>query len=875
MPSWVKEYLKTNPDLAALPVHKRARHSIHFRRPDGEIEAHFVGAPCHYEASPGDWQEINTDLVDRGGYHSPTGVPIRVTDGEVSIEGGSYKQKPARIVRLRPSTQAVQQIQNIPAGGAVVGSSVVQDGGSWSHTIRFLENGVRETLTLNSQPTFPGGTQPTDYICIETVVTGITFPDGWMDTEYIADGYYFHLPTAHDANNNSPVTRRYALNSGGIQYLYTGVPASWLQAAAYPVDIDPDFSETGTDTYVYGSDATYSVARSTSTSYLDVATTVTVGQSNISGFNVNRAFLRFDTTALSGSIASVRLRLVAVNDYSIDSDFDVQIVKQDWSSQYPISDANRETAYDNCLSGTLDNSIWRNTLGLSINTQYSSGALDTSWPVSGGITYYSLRSSRDASGTQPGASAQEHITIASVRHATTSYRPVLVIVIYSTAIIVGWPSTVGTIPSGWTRDAALDANFLKGAAASTQAGDTGGALTHTHTTTAHNHACDHVHTVPNSGNAVGTVANDSGSTYAPDAHAHTSNPGTVNPTVNTLSNDSTTTGSGSNEPAYYTLIFIGKASATGIPDKCIAMWNEVAGTPSGWNLCDGGGAPARPNITEYVKGAAVGADGGGTGGGTHTHNTDHAHGGTYSHTHPDVTSAAGGGTATGADISGPSRSTTIKAHTHPLTIGTVAPVVTSASSNAPTEEKEPPYFKLAYIQNTSGGDSLPNKLIAIWNGLLASIPSPWVLCDGTNSTPDLRGKFIKSAVTLGGIGGTGGAVGHSHTATGTHTHPVASHVHTVTRTNPALSTSTGGSTNISSQTHTHTWADTGAQSFTSGTATTTIDNNVDTQPPFYTVQFIQYQSSSAIKTVQGLTKSSVKTINGLAIGSVKTLQGLA
>jgi len=35
--------------------------------------------------------------------------------------------------------------------------------------------------------------------------------------------------------------------------------------------------------------------------------------------------------------------------------------------------------------------------------------------------------------------------------------------------------------------------------------------------------------------------------------------------------------------------------------------------------------------------------------------------------------------------------------------------------------------------------------IIMWSGSIASIPSGWVLCDGTNGTQDLRDKFIVGA----------------------------------------------------------------------------------------------------------------------------------
>lgn len=43
-----------------------------------------------------------------------------------------------------------------------------------------------------------------------------------------------------------------------------------------------------------------------------------------------------------------------------------------------------------------------------------------------------------------------------------------------------------------------------------------------------------------------------------------------------------------------------------------------------------------------------------------------------------------------------------------------------------------------------------------------NIPAGWVLCDGTNGTPDLRGKFILGADATHPAGGTGGSASHDH-----------------------------------------------------------------------------------------------------------------
>jgi len=51
-------------------------------------------------------------------------------------------------------------------------------------------------------------------------------------------------------------------------------------------------------------------------------------------------------------------------------------------------------------------------------------------------------------------------------------------------------------------------------------------------------------------------------------------------------------------------------------------------------------------------------------------------------------------------------------------------------------------------------------MIMEWSGLIENIPSGWVLCDGNNGTPDLRGRFIlgynpnMEKYTIGKYGGT-------------------------------------------------------------------------------------------------------------------------
>lgn len=42
-------------------------------------------------------------------------------------------------------------------------------------------------------------------------------------------------------------------------------------------------------------------------------------------------------------------------------------------------------------------------------------------------------------------------------------------------------------------------------------------------------------------------------------------------------------------------------------------------------------------------------------------------------------------------------------------------------------------------------NAIPSGLISLWSGTIASIPSGWYLCNGSNGTPDLRNKFVVGA----------------------------------------------------------------------------------------------------------------------------------
>jgi len=138
------------------------------------------------------------------------------------------------------------------------------------------------------------------------------------------------------------------------------------------------------------------------------------------------------------------------------------------------------------------------------------------------------------------------------------------------------------------------------------------------------------------------------------------------------------------------------------------------------------------------------------------------------------------------------------------------------------------------------GNAFVAGMIMLWSGSSATIPSGWLLCDGSNSTPDLRNRFVVGATSTYAVGATGGSanaivVSHTHTATVTD----SGHTHT---TGVTGSTTVGDGQGGGGRTY-----PTGNGGTTTGTATTgiTVSNSTEGSsgtnanlPPYYALCYI-------------------------------------
>ncbi len=212
----------------------------------------------------------------------------------------------------------------------------------------------------------------------------------------------------------------------------------------------------------------------------------------------------------------------------------------------------------------------------------------------------------------------------------------------------------------------------------------------------------------------------------------------------------------------------GNLSQINFPNGMIVIWSGTqTDIPQGWVMCDG------KNTTPDLRGRFVlgthpyasnnkelgyfGATGGSENASvTFTENTipSHTHGGLYE-METNNTCDCGGGSCIGilntSSMRNSDTGTDLKETPDPFLI----PI-------------RPPYYTVCYIMKvdvigqknllpgfnnivlSDDSDTLscinfPDGIIMLWSGSSTDVPEGWLLCDSSNSTPDLRGRFIVGA----------------------------------------------------------------------------------------------------------------------------------
>ena len=412
-----------------------------------------------------------------------------------------------------------------------------------------------------------------------------------------------------------------------------------------------------------------------------------------------------------------------------------------------------------------------------------------------------------------------------------------------------WPGTVASIPANWSRDTDFDDRYIQSISSGGLPGTNGGDTTHTHAGD-HSHAAfGHSHTIVGgtaSGASINDVDNGTVTTATGTTHTHAS----VNSSIGTITyqNAVFSLSSTTAQHPFMRMIVLKPASSV-LTIPALAICFVDASPPSGFSVCDGtGGTPSLADT--YFLGAAVGADGGATGGAsTHTHTySSHLHV-PDTHTHPDTTSGSSGSANAKRNAAPPDELLALNHHNVPLNSATGASVGNTSTDGGGTtaaESNEPFFIKMVPAQNT-GSAALPDGVIIAYIGSEHKAQNlyGWLYCDGTNGTQDIRQKQIKCTTSVGAVGVTGGNITHHHTFDHGHTHS-SSHNHTVGAVTLVNKGSIGSDAvpagRVDALGHTHTW--------TIGTTTPTLANGGESS---YNDVRYNYREVAFIKRLAGTT----------------------
>lgn len=134
---------------------------------------------------------------------------------------------------------------------------------------------------------------------------------------------------------------------------------------------------------------------------------------------------------------------------------------------------------------------------------------------------------------------------------------------------------------------------------------------------------------------------------------------------------------------------------------------------------------------------------------------------------------------------------------------------------------------------------IPSGGIFLWSGSIGSIPAGYVLCNGSNGTPDLRNRFVAGAGSTYAVDATGGsadAVVVSHTHSATVTDP--GHLHTYTRAGGTDTVSGGGITIQTNQNPSSQNTGSAVTGISVSNATAGVSGTNANLPPYYALCYI-------------------------------------
>ncbi len=374
-------WAKLQEQLTGLTVVKRARNSIHFDKGNGEIVANFSGKPCHYQDTDGLWKPIDTKLLllPDGFYGSPHSDVKIHKDGRV--KAGGYQQKSALVAAKE---------------GVVDGDKIVREFKFGTQYLYMKEDGFRQ----------------------ETVITR---PPTTAEAKYLIASESGELPSKYKRSDITAVDADGAVH----EFVNLGQFKKWLDAAAYPVTIDPDFTGTSSPRDTFLSQANPDDINGSKTTFFD--------------YNASKALLEFDLSSIdsssicsAASLALVKVSVSAAGDTITTHLYQIASANSDWTEAQSTWNKKDKAAA----------TAWAGSAGMStagtdyINTSWGSVAMDrddaqyTTYTYTINASGLAVLQGWFGDASNPGMmisypNAGWALTLGSSENATAGYRPLL------------------------------------------------------------------------------------------------------------------------------------------------------------------------------------------------------------------------------------------------------------------------------------------------------------------------------------------------------------------------------------------------------------------------------------------------------------------
>jgi len=303
MVNWHNDFMASSP-LSSKPIVGMTRHGITFNNggPRHRVTVLQV-QPAYYDTGGRVMAPIDTGLSVVNNVYAGAGAPgLLQSTGEVGFKGrvSRYISRGAGVLDINGDSYT----EFVGFSGAIAnGDRLTREHGIYKFEQINKENGVKEQLIIDNLPPGLSG----DRFVIETEHLDIfgtpPAPGDLTGGHILGDGTTINPGHAWDANGDEIqiLIRVVDLPSPKKFKIYWGVPVDWLSSAAFPVTIDPTYSEqpdaaAGKDAQIDSNSATTNYG---TTSGFDV------GEKNAAPNNTRRTLIQFDLSAISsGSIIS-------------------------------------------------------------------------------------------------------------------------------------------------------------------------------------------------------------------------------------------------------------------------------------------------------------------------------------------------------------------------------------------------------------------------------------------------------------------------------------------------------------------------------------------------------------------------------------------